>query len=77
MLMCVGFKEVLIHLLCCKIFLHTFLWILFVMGLEQIPGINLQMRISAKVDNTIMTKIAYSVIDLTFANFLLFFFFEI
>ena len=41
------------------------------MGLEQRPGMNLQMSISAKVDN-IMTKIAeYSLIDQTFANFLL------
>ena len=47
-------------------------WILFVMGLEQIPGMNLQMSISTKVDN-IMTIIAeYSLIDQTFANFLLF-----
>ena len=47
-------------------------WILFVMGLEQILGMNLQMSISAKVDN-IMTKIAeYSLIDQTFANILLF-----
>ena len=42
------------------------------MGLEQIPGMNLQMSISAKLDN-IMTKIADdSLIDQTFANFLLF-----
>ena len=55
-------------------FLNTFLWIRFVMGLEQIPGINLQMSISAKVDNTIMSKIAaYSLINLTYANLLLFF----
>ena len=54
-------------------FLYIFLWILFVMVLEQIPGINLQMSISAKVDNNIMTKIAaYSLIDLTVAKFLLF-----
>ena len=46
-------------------------WILFVMGLEQISGMNLQ-SISAKLDN-IMTKIAeYSLIGQTFANFLLF-----
>ena len=39
-------------------------------GLQQIPGMNLQMSISAKVDN-IMTKIAeYSLIDQTFAYFL-------
>ena len=51
-------------------FIHF--WILFVVGLEQIPGMNLQMSISAKVNN-IMTKIAeYSLIDQTFANFLLF-----
>ena len=37
--------------------------LMFVMGLEQIPGMNLQMLISAKVDN-ILTKIAeYSLID--------------
>ena len=53
-------------------FVFIFFWILFVMGLEQITGINWQMRISAKVDN-IMTKIAeYSLMDQTFANFLLF-----
>ena len=47
-------------------------WTLFVMGLEQIPGMILQMSISAKVDN-IMTKIAeYSLIDQTFANLFLF-----
>ena len=41
-------------------FIHF--WIMFVTGLEQIPGMNLQMSISAKVDN-IMTKIAeYSLI---------------
>ena len=51
-------------------FIHF--WILFVMELKQRPGMNLQMSISAKVDN-IMTKIAeYSLIDQTFANFLLF-----
>ena len=54
-----------------KIFFIYF-WILFVMGLEQIPEMNLQISISAKVDN-IMNKIAeYSLIDQTFANFLLF-----
>ena len=59
-------------LLCGKVFLYTFVWKLFVMGLEQIPGMNLQMSISAKVDN-IITKIAeYSLIDQTFANFHLF-----
>ena len=42
------------------------------MGLEQIPGMNLQMSIPAKVDNT-MTKIAEYSLILTFANFLLFF----
>ena len=51
-------------------FIHF--WILFVMGLEPRPGMNLQMSISAKVDN-IMTQIAeYSLIDQTFANVLLF-----
>ena len=45
------------------------------MVLEQIPGMNLQMSNSEKVDN-IMTKIAeYSLTDQTFAYF--FFFFEI
>ena len=67
----VCFEEVLIHLFCGKLFLFFF-WILFVMGLEQIPGMYLQMSISAKVYNS-MTKIAeYSLIDQTFANFLLF-----
>ena len=53
-------------------FLFIHFWILFVMGLEQRPGMNLKMSISAKVEN-IMTKIAeYSCIDQTFAKFLLF-----
>ena len=53
-------------------FFFIIFWILFVMGLEQRPGMNLQMSISAKVDN-IITKIPeYSLIDQTFAYFLLF-----
>ena len=60
------FEEVLLCVIC------LYFWILFVMGLEQIPGMNLQMSISAKVD-IIMTKIAeYSFIDQTVAYFLLF-----
>ena len=53
-------------------FSYTFFGILFVMGLEQIPGMNLQMSIAAKVDY-IITKVAeYSLIGQTVANFLLF-----
>ena len=48
-----GYKRFVACTVCGKLFLYIF-WILFVMGLEQIPGINLQMSISAKVDN-IMT----------------------
>ena len=47
-------------LLCSDIFLifiFRFLWILFYAVEKEIPGINLQMSISAKVDD-IMTKIA-------------------
>ena len=51
---------------------QTFFLILFVMGLEQRPAMNLQISISAKVDKS-MTKIAESsLIDQTLANFLLF-----
>ena len=64
----VCFEEVLIHLLCGKLFFIHF-WILFVMGLEQIPGMNLQMSISTKVDN-IMTKMAW--IQLNWSNFCIF-----
>ena len=53
-------------------FSYTFFGILFVMGLEQIPRMNLQMSIAAKVDY-IITKVAEnSLIGQTVANFLLF-----
>ena len=55
----VCFVKVLIHLLFGKIFLYQFLWILFVMGLEQIPGMNLKMTISANVDN-LMNKMGHN-----------------
>ena len=65
------FEEVKYICYVANIFFIHF-WILFVKGLEQRPGVNLQIIISAKVDNS-MTKIAeYSLIDQTFANFLLF-----
>ena len=65
MLMWVGFKEVFNTFIMLQTFSFGYClsW-----GLNKKPGINLQMSISAKV-----TKIAaYSLIDLTFANFALF-----